>query len=116
MKILVCGGRTYREGPRLFSYLDALHAEVGVTLVIHGDARGADRLAGGWANQRGIEQRAYPANWEKHGKAAGFRRNEEMLRRGQPDMVVAFPGGPGTRSMCDLARAAGVRLRIVPPV
>jgi UDP-N-acetylmuramoylalanine-D-glutamate ligase len=35
-------------------------------------------------------------------------RNKWMLTDGKPDLVIAFPGGRGTASMVNLARAAGV--------
>jgi hypothetical protein len=69
---------------------------------------GADSLAAAWAMSRGIPTLAFPADWKKDGKAAGFIRNATMLRDGRPELVVAFPGGKGTAHMVNLARAAGV--------
>ena len=37
-------------------------------------------------------------------------RNREMLERGRPDLVIAFPGGPGTANMVKLAREAGIEV------
>jgi hypothetical protein len=108
MKTLVCGGRDYADTRALNGALDAIHRERNVTRLIHGGARGADALAAAWAASRGIPADAFPADWERHGKAAGFRRNEAMLRQGRPDQVVAFPGGKGTAHMVKLAQAAGV--------
>jgi hypothetical protein len=108
MHVLVCGGRDYADVGALNEALDALHRERAVTLLIHGAARGADSLAAAWARSRGIPTLAFPANWKKDGKAAGFVRNARMLRDGRPDLVVAFPGGKGTAHMVRLARDAGV--------
>jgi hypothetical protein len=108
MKVLVCGGRDFQDEHFVFDWLDKLHKQYDFTQVIHGDARGADTLAKRWAKQEGIPQLACPADWEKHGKSAGFIRNKQMLVDGKPDMVVAFPGGRGTMSMTTLAKAAGV--------
>ena len=117
MKLLVCGGRDYANTRALNEALDAIHRERNVTRLIHGAARGADSLAAAWAHSRGVPVTAFPADWATHGKAAGFRRNETMLRQGKPDLVVAFPGGKGTAHMVRLARAAGVSvLEIVEPV
>jgi len=65
-------------------------------------------LAAAWALSRGIPAIAFPADWNKDGKAAGFVRNARMLRDGRPELVVAFPGGKGTAHMVKLARDAGV--------
>jgi hypothetical protein len=62
MRLLVTGGRNFTDRDFLFATLDRLHAEHGFTLLIHGDARGADRLAGEWAKERGVEVSACPAD------------------------------------------------------
>lgn len=69
------------------------------------------RLPTHWARSRGIPVTAFPAEWIKHGKAAGFRRNETMLHDGKPELVVAFPGSKGTAHMVRLATAAGVPVK-----
>jgi hypothetical protein len=108
MRILVCGGRDYADASALYQALDALHRQRHVTRLIHGAARGADLLAEAWAFSCNIPVSAFRADWNRHGKAAGFRRNERMLRDGRPELVVAFPGGKGTAHMVRLAKAAGV--------
>ena len=113
MRVLVCGGREYNDLPSLYAEMDKIHAVFEITELIHGAARGADSLAAAWAKSRGVPTRAFPADWNKHGKAAGFRRNETMLREGQPDAVIAFPGGKGTAHMIKLATDAGVRVKTV---
>lgn len=97
-KVLVCGGREFDDLTTLYSIMDGLHEMYNITEVIHGDARGADRLADQWAKERGIKVTAYAANWAKHGKAAGPKRNNTMLKQ-KPHLVVAFPGGTGTADM-----------------
>jgi hypothetical protein len=117
MIVLVCGGRDYADARALAEALDALHREMAITHLIHGAARGADSLAAAWARSRGIPALAFPADWRKDGKAAGFVRNARMLRDGRPGLVVAFPGGKGTAHMVKLARDAGVPVRqIADPV
>jgi hypothetical protein len=106
MRVLVCGGRDYANASALNEALDAFHREKNVTRLIHGAARGADALAAAWSLSRNIPTSAFPAYWSVHGKAAGFRRNEVMLRLGRPELVVAFPGGKGTAHMVGLAKAA----------
>ena len=131
MKVLVCGGRSYRDRVYAFSVLDRLHAKYGFTCVVHGGAGavveetasqpeytiGADLLAGEWAKARGLEVRAYPvtqAEWDQYGLSAGPRRNGLMLEKESPELVVAFPGGRGTRNMTNKARWAHVKVVEVP--
>ena len=110
MKILVTGGRDFEDMKMLFNVLDEVHAfdgyipmPNGISLVIHGDADGADTLAGAWARNRGIQEVKCPANWDFYKKAAGPIRNRAMLGL-RPDYVIAFPGGTGTADMKKAAR------------
>lgn len=106
--VLVCGGRDYTNEKMAFAILDAAHAANPIIEVIHGAATGADMLAAAWAAKRGVPERAFPADWETHGKAAGPIRNRQMLDQGKPHIVIAFPGGRGTRNMIEQAEGANV--------
>ena len=120
MRLLVCGSRTWTDRARLRQVLDQVvsdHSD-GQVVLIEGDARGADRLAGQLARERGWRLERYPADWTRQGRAAGFRRNARMLRQGHPDLVVAFTVGPlhesrGTADMVRRARAAGVPVQVI---
>lgn len=107
-RVLVCGGRDYQNIKAVFTALDGLIPKP--TLIIQGGAFGADACASEWAYKRNVLERQFAANWQKHGRAAGPIRNQEMLDRGKPDIVVAFPGGTGTADMVRRAKAAGVRV------
>jgi PP-loop superfamily ATP-utilizing enzyme len=110
MKVLVCGGRDWSDTKKTYDTLDKINKEYGIDVIIEGDARGADRMAGYWARKNRIDLKLYPADWDKYGKAAGYIRNQQMLDEGKPDLVVAFPGGKGTAMMVDIARKAGVHV------
>ena len=114
MKILVCGGREYGDREFLHSFLDGLldTEEEKITHVIHGNARGADKLAHGWAVLHGIQPVACDAIWTVGGvynPRAGLVRNQAMLDL-NPDLVVAFPGERGTAHMVRIARKKNVRV------
>lgn len=110
MKILVCGGRDFQDRNFLFAVLDAFHSIRPITRIVHGDARGADRLAGEWAHYQDppVPVDVFPADWQAHGKAAGSKRNKLMLETSNPTAIIAFPGGSGTADMVRRGRAAGV--------
>lgn len=110
MRAIICGGRDFWDRERAFAWFDEIHGREGIRTVISGCARGGDRLGEEWADQKGLEVQRYPAQWERYGKAAGLRRNQQMLDYGKPDLVIALPGGRGTRDMIDRATAAGVRV------
>lgn len=108
MRVIVCGGRNFSDREYLFSILDYFDNKYRVDAVIHGGAKGADSLAGEWAETRSKVVEVYAADWDKHGRAAGPRRNKKMLMEGNPDLVIAFEGGKGTDNMVSLANSAGV--------
>jgi hypothetical protein len=93
-----------------------------VHLLLHGGARGADAAIGRAAQQLGWSSAVMPAQWERHGRAAGPIRNRELLQQAiakavahtSPGsiasvLVVAFPGGAGTASLVREARRMASR-------
>ncbi len=114
LRVLVCGSRTWREQQPIREALERLPEG---STVIHGAARGADEIAGIIAKQLGLEVLAFPADWEKHGKAAGPIRNTQMLREGRPHQVIAFTRdlsqSRGTANMVRQAKAAGVPVKVI---
>jgi len=115
MRLLVCGGREFEDQAALWALLDRVHTQRPVTLVIEGEARGADTMGRLWAETRGIPVAPYPADWSE-GARAGPRRNQRMLDEGRPNLVVAAPGGAGTRDMIRRALEADLLvLRLATP-
>lgn len=116
-RILVCGSRTWQEALAIWTILDGLNSRPDEqVVVIHGDANGADTVAAEWAMVRDAEVEAYPADWDRYGKRAGYVRNQQMLDEGKPDMVWAFRSkgeSKGTDMMIDLARDAGITTYVV---
>ena len=112
MRVLITGGRNFNDRALMWSTLDRLHAEHHFTLLIHSDARGADRLADEWAHERGIQVLNCPADRRRYGRAAGPKRNRQMLDE-RPDLVVAFPGESDTQHMVIIAEEAGVKVIVV---
>lgn len=116
IRVLVCGGRDYSDEPAVARALDFVHfSNRGpIKALAHGKATGADTLADRWAHSNGVARYGFPADWKRHGKAAGPERNARMLEKFAPNLVVAFPGGKGTADMTAKARAAGVEVIEIP--
>ncbi len=108
VNILVCGGRDYFDAITLAYTLSKMVTQKDT--IITGGAKGADALAHAWALANGVRCKVFMADWLGHGKSAGPRRNERMLREGKPDLVLAFPGGRGTADMVRRAEKAGVQV------
>jgi len=94
MKIAVVGSRTFTNQEFAFSTLDKYIGRDRGHSVVSGGARGVDTLAEKWAKNRGIPVQVIPAEWERYGRSAGFRRNGEIVNR--CDGMVAFWDGQVT--------------------
>ena len=111
VKVLVCGGRDWRDAELVESALNRLNADRGpFSRLIHGGARGVDHIAGKWARQNGVLEWDFLPEWHRAGTPDGAMRNQRMIAEAAPDLVIAFPGGLGTADMVERARAAGVEV------
>lgn len=110
-----------REWSDWLAVLDTM-AKYNPDLVIEGEARGLDRMAGICADFLGIPCKRMPADWERFGRSAGPRRNGEMLRhlllqsKSQGDILVIcfhddLKRSRGTRDMAKKALRAGVGVK-----
>lgn len=113
MRLIIAGGRDFMNVPLLVQKLDVLCSRKMPDVVLCGEARGADALGKRWAQSKGIAVESYPADWDAHGKRAGFLRNKLMAENATH--LVAFWDGKskGTKHMIDYANAKGLKVRVV---
>ena len=107
MKIAIIGSR----GLTVENLGDYLPSDV--TEIVSGGAKGVDTSAREYALQHGIKLTEFLPDYEKYGRAAPIRRNEEIVRCA--DMVFAFWDGKssGTKSVLALCRKENVPFRVV---
>lgn len=88
MRVVVTGSRAWRDRDLIRRFLETLPRD---TIVHHGGARGADRIAGELAKELfSCEPVVYPYVGEL-GKMGGHARNTVMLGAAAPDLVAGFP-------------------------
>lgn len=103
-KLIVAGSRDFNDYARASIEIEDLTAvelaDVAVSLV-SGMARGADRLGVRFAQEHNMKLYEFPADWNTHGKHAGFKRNAEMGKFA--DGLIVFWDGKsrGTKHMMD---------------
>ena len=117
MRIIVCGGREYKDRNTVFSALDTLLPLKDQITILHGAALGADKLAEEWCEAREIHCVPFAADWNKYHRPgrknpAGPIRNREMFNSGC-DLVIAFPGGTGTADMINYAKSKGCEVIVI---
>ncbi len=114
--IAVVGSRDFADYEMVTRWLNYTLSGPGAWTIISGGARGADSLAERYAIEHGIEFNLYPADWDTHGRKAGFVRNTAMARA--CGMVLAFwdMESSGTAHMIQTALRHGKPVTIVPLV
>ncbi len=111
MIVIIAGGRNYTFGQDELIWLDDFHKHFTVKMVVSGGANGADKEGERWAEDLDIPTTVFAADWYKHGKSAGWMRNQEMANfiKDHPQRaVLLFPGGSGTALMKRIAQHAGI--------
>lgn len=113
-RVLITGSRTWEDWGAIGGALTdaAGDRDPGSIVLVHGTAAGADTMAAIDAGGRGWTIEPHPADWNRHGRAAGFRRNAEMVASGA-DVCLAFirDGSRGATHCAEAARKAGIPVR-----
>lgn len=81
-------------------------------IILSGHCSGADEMAERFAKECGLALEIFPAEWKKYGKAAGPKRNKEMVEKS--DIIIAFWDGKskGTKNLIDLAKKKDIQIKI----
>jgi YspA, cpYpsA-related SLOG family len=121
MVVVVCGSRCWTDRATIHRRLAQLPAD---SVVIQGEAAGADTVARDEAARIGLRVVPVPADWRRYGKRAGPIRNRRMLdmmlemtTTPTQRLVIAFHDNlqrsTGTAHLVGLARRVGVRVEVV---
>ncbi len=105
--VAITGGKTVSDADAIWSTLDMAHAKYGDMVLLHGGGPGVEKIAASWAEARGVNQIVCRPDWSTHGKAAPFRRNDDLLNL-LPKGVIAFPGSGITGNLVDKAKQLGI--------
>lgn len=110
MRTIIAGSRGRTNMLELRAALEACGWKP--TVVISGTAQGADKLGELWADAAGIPCERFPANWDLHGKSAGYKRN--MLMAENAEALIALWDGTskGTHHMIQIANNKGLRVYV----
>ena len=83
--------------------------------IVEGGATGIDFLAKSYAISKNIKRKEFPADWDKHGRAAGPIRNKQMAE--YSDILIAFRyvdnPSRGTENMIRQAKENNLKIIIV---
>lgn len=107
MKVIIAGSRYITDYNILLKAIEEAMYEnpnLNITEVVCGEARGVDTLGKNYALKNKIKVKSFFADWNKYGKSAGYRRNQEMAKYG--DFLIAIWDGnsKGTKHMIDIMK------------
>lgn len=123
-RIICCGSRTdSRQEDEVLRGIIVTRLEAiprNWTIVVgynpkKGTPRGADQIIWQEARKMGFTVENHPADWEKHGRSAGIKRNEKMARLGAQKCIAFWDGeSSGTKDMTDRAGLYNIPVEVVP--
>ena len=88
--------------------LDKVHAKHPDMVLLHGgSSKGAERIAACWADNRKVTQVVFKPDWNRHARAAPFKRNDRILDV-LPIGVIVFPGSGISANLADKAKKLGI--------
>lgn len=103
MKTIIAGSRSITNINILLRAIRK--SNIKPSLVISGGAKGVDKLGEIWANKKEVPIKIYPADWNKFGKSAGYRRNVEMANNADALIAIWDGKSKGTKHMIDIAKS-----------
>ncbi|WP_029041111.1 DUF2493 domain-containing protein [Cucumibacter marinus] len=107
-KVAVSGGADFNDHKLIWDKLDQVQAKHPDMVLMHGKSpKGAEKIAARWADHRDVTQIGFAPDWTKHGRAAPFKRNDQMLDI-LPIGVMVFPGTGIQENLADKARKLGI--------
>ena len=105
--VAIAGGKDVQDPAAVIARLDQARAKYADLVLVHGGGPGVEKIAASWAERNGVHQIVWKPDWDRHGRAAPFRRNEELLNL-LPKGVIPFPGSGITENLVDRARQLGI--------
>ncbi len=107
-KVAFTGGLDFDDHRLIWARLDQVRAKHADMVLLHGGSpKGAELIAAKWADNRKVPHIAFKPDWDKHGRAAPFKRNDAMLDT-LPVGVLVFPGTGIQENLADKAKKLGM--------
>jgi len=107
MKVIIAGSRTITDYNLIKSAVEKSGWFDKITEIISGCARGVDQLAIRFAKEHNIPVAKFPADWDKHGRGAGYIRNAEMGEYGDALIAIHRDNSKGTANMIKVMENKG---------
>lgn len=118
MKYLLIAGSRNFEDWKIFEMVtrEIIDGDERFTVIVEGGASGADSMARRYAGENGMTAEEFRADWKQYGRAAGPKRNDEMVKyvaeRNGTALFFWDGESKGTKQCIDSARRKGIDVTI----
>lgn len=116
MKLIIAGGRGINEIRHVYDAMDKFFPSDFLpstfSEIVSGCAYGADALGERFAAVQSIPIKRFPADWDRHGKPAGFIRNKEMAEYADALLLLWDGKSKGSENMLLEAARRGLRIYV----
>lgn len=113
IRLIVAGSRNFDDYQLLTEQLDEISNKYNIIEIVSGTARGADTMGEVYAIGNNIPVKRFPADWDRYGKSAGYRRNEQMAQYADACICFSVDNSKGTEHMINLSKQYRLKLRVV---
>jgi hypothetical protein len=110
VNVAIVGSRNWPWPAPIKEFVNGLDSE---DVVVSGGAYGVDTIAENAAKDRGLETLIFLPDWEKHGKPAGFIRNQEIIEHSDKLVAFQYKNSKGTQHSINLAKKKGIPVTLV---
>ncbi len=113
MKVIIAGSRNIAKEEIVRKAV--IKSKFKITEIISGTAAGVDRLGERIAILSNIKLTKYPAQWNKYGKSAGYKRNMKMAKYADALIAVWDSKSRGTQHMITIMQELNKEIFIYEP-
>lgn len=105
MKVIIAGSRSIDD----YGLVEEAVEKSGfdISRIISGGAEGVDALGEKYGKESAIPVGIIPADWDKHGRSAGPKRNAKMAKHADALIAVWDGISPGTKDMLNKMHKLG---------
>jgi hypothetical protein len=115
MRIIIAGSRAFKDYKLLVQEVDKFIEENGFrnVTIVSGTATGADQLGEYYAAKKNLPCQKFPAQWDKYGKSAGYKRNVEMADYAGACIIFRVAMSKGSTHMANIAQEKNLILKVI---
>ncbi len=116
IKVVIAGCRHYSNYEEAKSFIEENLNDILLSrnsvIILSGGCKGADALGERYASEKNLQIEKHIARWNLYGRAAGPKRNKEMVDN--CDRIICFWNGlsKGTKDTINYAKKANKDIRI----